>query len=230
MLRIPQPTTKHHGGLLLFGPDEHLYIGSGDGGPSGDPDNVAQNKRVLLGKLLRIDPAPSDPSAGERQGGRRLPYTVPADNPLSAARGATRSSPTGCATPGASPSTEPPGDLLTIGDVGDSASRRSTSCRRARRAAPTSAGRPTRATSSSAAASSAGAHGPARLHLPARARAARSPAATSSATPASPGSTGREIVGRYIFGDFCTGAAVRLPPQPEGARPGAQLPLQAPGA
>jgi glucose/arabinose dehydrogenase len=41
VLRIPQPTTKHHGGLLLFGPDKHLYIGSGDGGPSGDPNNVA---------------------------------------------------------------------------------------------------------------------------------------------------------------------------------------------
>ena len=56
VLRIPQPTTKHHGGLLLFGPDKHLYIGAGDGGPSGDPGNVAQNKRLLLGKLLRIDP------------------------------------------------------------------------------------------------------------------------------------------------------------------------------
>src|SRR5262249_17853225 len=39
VLRIPEPTTKHHGGLLLFGPDGHLYIGSGDGGPSGDPNN-----------------------------------------------------------------------------------------------------------------------------------------------------------------------------------------------
>jgi len=33
VLRIPQPTTKHHGGLLAFGPDGYLYMGSGDGGP-----------------------------------------------------------------------------------------------------------------------------------------------------------------------------------------------------
>ncbi len=58
VLRIPQPTPKHHGGLLLFGPDKQLYIGSGDGGPSTDPNNVGQDKRVLLGKILRIDPTP----------------------------------------------------------------------------------------------------------------------------------------------------------------------------
>ncbi|MDP9187704.1 MAG: PQQ-dependent sugar dehydrogenase, partial [Actinomycetota bacterium] len=57
VMRIPQTTTKHHGGLLLFGPDKYLYIGSGDSGPSGDPYDAAQNKRLLLGKILRIDPS-----------------------------------------------------------------------------------------------------------------------------------------------------------------------------
>ena len=49
-----------------------LYFGTGDGGSGGDPPNNAQNKDVLLGKLLRIDPRPS--------GGR--PYSVPASNPF----------------------------------------------------------------------------------------------------------------------------------------------------
>ena len=57
----------HNGGELLFGPDDHLYIGLGDGGSAGDPDRNGQNLGTLLGKLLRIDPAPS---AG-------APYTVP---------------------------------------------------------------------------------------------------------------------------------------------------------
>ena len=72
LLRIPEPTTKHHGGLLLFGPDKYLYIGSGDGGLVGDPSNDAQNKEILNGKLLRIDP---------RKRGSR-PYTVPKENPF----------------------------------------------------------------------------------------------------------------------------------------------------
>jgi glucose/arabinose dehydrogenase len=92
VLRIPQPTTKHHGGLLLFGPDGHLYIGSGDGGPSGDPNNVAQNKRLLLGKILRIDPRPAErPTARRAKKGKGrakpAPYTVPKDNPFVHARG-----------------------------------------------------------------------------------------------------------------------------------------------
>jgi glucose/arabinose dehydrogenase len=49
-----------------------LYFGTGDGGSGGDPPNNAQNKEVLLGKLLRIDPRAS---AG-------APYSVPASNPF----------------------------------------------------------------------------------------------------------------------------------------------------
>jgi hypothetical protein len=63
---------NHNGGQLQFGPDGHLYIGAGDGGSGGDPEENAQNKDVLLGKILRIDPVPgADP-----------PYTVPAGNPF----------------------------------------------------------------------------------------------------------------------------------------------------
>jgi glucose/arabinose dehydrogenase len=72
ILTIPEPTRAHHGGLIVFGPDGHLYVGTGDGGPAGDPDGNAQNLGLLLGKLLRIDPAAS---AGR-------PYTIPPDNPF----------------------------------------------------------------------------------------------------------------------------------------------------
>jgi glucose/arabinose dehydrogenase len=47
--------TNHNGGLLVFGPDGYLYIGTGDGGGGGDPSGNAQNPGSLLGKLLRID-------------------------------------------------------------------------------------------------------------------------------------------------------------------------------
>jgi glucose/arabinose dehydrogenase len=62
--------TNHNGGQLAFGPDGHLYIGVGDGGSEGDPDNNGQNTGTLLAKILRIDPSPG--------GG----YTVPRANPF----------------------------------------------------------------------------------------------------------------------------------------------------
>jgi glucose/arabinose dehydrogenase len=58
LLFIRQPYPNHNGGLVLFGPDGYLYVGMGDGGAAGDPENRAQNLNSLLGKLLRIDPRP----------------------------------------------------------------------------------------------------------------------------------------------------------------------------
>lgn len=55
VLTIEQPYTNHNGGQLLFGPDGYLYIGTGDGGDAGDPQNRAQDINTLLGKMLRID-------------------------------------------------------------------------------------------------------------------------------------------------------------------------------
>jgi glucose/arabinose dehydrogenase len=72
ILTIAEPTVAHHGGLIVFGPDGYLWVGAGDGGPAGDPAGNAQNLELLLGKLLRIDPTP--------MGGR--PYTIPPDNPF----------------------------------------------------------------------------------------------------------------------------------------------------
>jgi hypothetical protein len=73
VLPIPHPArTNHYGGQLQFGPEGNLFISTGDGGGSNDPDHNAQDLGSLLGKILRIDPDPSG----------LLPYTVPADNPF----------------------------------------------------------------------------------------------------------------------------------------------------
>jgi hypothetical protein len=71
ILKIPQPYANHNGGQLAFGADGFLYIGMGDGGSGGDPQNNAQNPASLLGKILRIDV----------QSGVN-PYLVPSSNPF----------------------------------------------------------------------------------------------------------------------------------------------------
>ena len=83
VLKMDDSEGNHNGGLLLFGPDRHLYIGTGDGGGAGDEHGArgnAQNLGSLLGKLLRIDPV--------EDGGR--PYTVPSDNPFVGRSGRAR--------------------------------------------------------------------------------------------------------------------------------------------
>jgi glucose/arabinose dehydrogenase len=70
LLQIDQPAENHNGGQLQFGPDGYLYIGMGDGGRAGDPWGNAQNLNVLLGKLLRIDVTTSET------------YTIPPNNPF----------------------------------------------------------------------------------------------------------------------------------------------------
>jgi glucose/arabinose dehydrogenase len=84
ILFVDQPFPNHNGGNLVFGPDGDLYIGLGDGGsdansPSpGDPHRNGQNLEVLLGKMLRIQPRMPDgslPPGGDA-------YAIPSDNPF----------------------------------------------------------------------------------------------------------------------------------------------------
>jgi glucose/arabinose dehydrogenase len=72
VIRIPHPVNANHNGGQLQFLGDLLFFGTGDGGSGGDPPNNAQNKDVLLGKLLRIDPRAADDK----------PYTVPASNPF----------------------------------------------------------------------------------------------------------------------------------------------------
>jgi len=72
VISIPHPVNANHNGGQMQFLGDLLYFGTGDGGSGGDPPNNAQSERVLLGKLLRIDPRPSH--------GR--PYSVPRSNPF----------------------------------------------------------------------------------------------------------------------------------------------------
>lgn len=72
LLEINQPFANHNGGMIEFGPDGYLYIGMGDGGSGGDPQNHGQNRTTLLGAMLRID---VDTTTGG------LNYGIPPDNP-----------------------------------------------------------------------------------------------------------------------------------------------------
>ena len=75
ILTVDQPFTNHNGGQIAFGPDGFLYIGLGDGGSGGDPNDQAQNVNTLLGALLRID---IDSGA---------PYAIPPANPFAGGGG-----------------------------------------------------------------------------------------------------------------------------------------------
>lgn len=70
LMAINQPYGNHNGGDIHFGPDGYLYIGMGDGGSGGDPQNFSQNRTSLLGKMLRIDVDNGSP------------YSIPEDNPF----------------------------------------------------------------------------------------------------------------------------------------------------
>jgi len=55
LLNVADPYSNHNGGQLQFGPDGRLYVGMGDAGSSGDPENRAQNLASPFGKLLAIN-------------------------------------------------------------------------------------------------------------------------------------------------------------------------------
>jgi len=81
VLRMADPEANHNGGLMIFGPDGLMYVGTGDGGGGDDQHGArgnAQSLGSLLGKILRIDP---------RQSGGRA-YTVPSSNPFAGRSGA----------------------------------------------------------------------------------------------------------------------------------------------
>uniref|UniRef100_A0A8C9FSM3 HHIP like 2 n=1 Tax=Pavo cristatus TaxID=9049 RepID=A0A8C9FSM3_PAVCR len=77
LLELEEPAANHNGGQVLFGVDGYLYLFIGDGGKAGDPFGKfgnAQNKSVLLGKVLRIDVDGRSPDG--------KPYRIPPDNPF----------------------------------------------------------------------------------------------------------------------------------------------------
>jgi glucose/arabinose dehydrogenase len=114
VLVMADPEPNHNGGLMVFGPDRLLYVGTGDGGGGNDQHGArgnAQDLGSLLGKILRIDPRAS--------GGR--PYTAPASNPFAGRAGARREIFSyGLRNPWRFSFDRPTGDLA-IADVGQDA-------------------------------------------------------------------------------------------------------------
>jgi len=61
LFSLDQPFANHNGGTVAFGADGALYLGLGDGGGAGDPDDRAQDSESRFGKLLRFDPSGEPP-------------------------------------------------------------------------------------------------------------------------------------------------------------------------
>lgn len=73
LMEVGQPFSNHNGGQIAFGPDGFFYISLGDGGSGNDPLDHGQDRRTLLGTILRIDV--DNPSGGQN-------YGIPSDNPF----------------------------------------------------------------------------------------------------------------------------------------------------
>ena len=73
LIKINSVAEDHSGGSLEFGADGYLYFGMGDTGPHNDPNGHAQNLKLLLGKMLRID-------VDHQADGNA--YAIPQDNPF----------------------------------------------------------------------------------------------------------------------------------------------------
>jgi len=92
LLTFSQPFSNHNGGWIGFGPnDGYLYIGVGDGGGGGDPQNNAQNIETILGNILRIDVDNQDIG---------LLYAIPPGNPFADSSGSIVKENGVCVIPG----------------------------------------------------------------------------------------------------------------------------------
>ena len=174
ILRVEQPYANHNGGNLEFGPDGKLWVGLGDGGSGGDPENRAQNPDVLLGKMFRLDVRQAKPTPELVAIGLRNPWRYSFDRAT--------------------------GDLW-IGDVGQSEIEEIDRLPRATTGLVNFGWNVYEGRSRfSDADARAGDADPAGRAVHPRRRAARSPAASSTAARRCP-----RLTGRYVFGDYCSG-------------------------
>lgn len=82
ILRIDKPQSNHNGGMIAFGAEGDLYLGTGDGGGANDNNanghnptiGNAQDVTIALGKILRIDVNGTNSANGK--------YGIPSDNPF----------------------------------------------------------------------------------------------------------------------------------------------------
>lgn len=80
VLTVDQPYSNHNAGQLQFGPGGYLYVGLGDGGSGGDPEENGQDPTTLLGSMLRLD-VDLDGSGGTPDCGSGS-YEIPSTNPF----------------------------------------------------------------------------------------------------------------------------------------------------
>ena len=206
VLRMADSESNHNGGLLLFGPDDLLYVGTGDGGGGGDQHGRrgnAQNLGSLLGKLLRIDPRAS--------GGRA--YQVPDGNPFvgrPGARGEIYSY--GLRNPWRFSFDRKTGDLA-IGDVGQNEFEEIDFVRRGKGRGANFGWRPFEGRSRYAPGESAPGHV---RPVIVRAHADGNCSITGGVVVRDAGLPG--LRGRYVFGDFCKRRVISARLSPGGAR------------
>jgi glucose/arabinose dehydrogenase len=203
VMRMADSESNHNGGLLLFGPDDLLYVGTGDGGGGGDqhgPRGNAQNLGSLLGKLLRIDPRARDGRA----------YTAPRDNPFFGRQGARPEIYAyGLRNPWRFSFDRRTGDL-TVGDVGQNAWEEINFVRRGRSAGANFGWRPYEGRARYA----PGEPAPNRVRpVIVRSHGAGNCSITGGVVVRDPALAG--LRGRYVFGDFCRGVieSARLVPR-----------------
>jgi glucose/arabinose dehydrogenase len=193
VLRMADSESNHNGGLLLFGPDGLLYVGTGDGGGAGDQHGSrgnAQDLGSLLGKILRIDPRAS--------GGRS--YTVPRSNPFVSRAGARPEIYAyGLRNPWRFSFDRKTGDLI-IGDVGQGAWEEIDFMKRGRARGANFGWRPFEGRARYAAGESAPGHV---APVIVRSHEDGNCSITGGIVVRDPALAG--LNGRYVFGDFCRG-------------------------
>lgn len=232
VLLIPHPddAENHNGGQLQFGPDRLLYIAPGDGGST--PES-AQDTNLLTGKLLRVDPRRqvARRGRGKSKGGKNKsaatktaagsaavrPYGIPKGNPFIGGPGLDEIYALGLRNPYRFSFDRGSGALL-IGDVG-AGDREEVDYRAANSTAGVNFGWPrfegTLLVNSSIQAP--GAVPPILEYDHSGGRCVvtggyvvRDPRLSS-------------VVGRYVYGDFCTGEIRSFVPSPGGASGDAPL-------
>jgi glucose/arabinose dehydrogenase len=192
VLRMADPEPNHNGGLMIYGSDGLMYVGTGDGGGGDDQHGArgnAQSLGSLLGKILRIDP---------RQSAGR-PYTVPDSNPFVGRSGARPEIYAyGLRNPWRFSFDRETGDL-TIADVGQDAVEEVDFVRKGRGAGANFGWRPWEGRS---------------RNFDEPARGAIFPVITHTHSQGFCSITGGYVVrdrgvpalfGRYVYGDFCEG-------------------------